>query len=133
MCVTVSIASNCTSKISVALGGMMRLIARLAVGQFGRDAQLALAADFHAGDTFVPSLDDVALAQREVVGLVRVDGAVELLAGGEPSGVVDLDMVAVLGGRRRVPTLMSQYCRPDSVLTPSPVTLVGAFVLGRTT
>src|SRR6266567_3882608 len=28
---------------------------------------------------------------------------------------------------------MSQYCRPDSVLTPSPVILVGALVLGRTT
>ena len=26
---------------------------------------------------------------------------------------------------------MSQYCRPESVLTPSPVTLVGALVLGR--
>src|SRR3977135_3887168 len=27
---------------------------------------------------------------------------------------------------------MSQYCSPEAVLTPSPVTLVGALVLGRT-
>ena len=25
---------------------------------------------------------------------------------------------------------MSQYCRPDGILMPSPVTFVGAFVLG---
>src|SRR5881394_3437940 len=30
-----------------------------------------------------------------------------------------------------VPTLMSQYCSPDGVLVPSPVTLVGPVVAGR--
>jgi hypothetical protein len=53
------------------------------VGQLGRDAQLALATDFHAGYTLIPSLDDVALPDREIEGLMRVDRTVELLARGK--------------------------------------------------
>src|SRR5438874_2426406 len=37
--------------------------AALAVGQLGRNRQLALAAHFHAGDAFVPTLDDFAGAE----------------------------------------------------------------------
>ena len=71
------------------------------IGQFRGDAQLALAPDLHSGYPFVPSLDDFAVTDRKVEGLVRVDRAIELLARGEPSGVVDLHMAAVLGELRR--------------------------------
>lgn len=39
--------------------------ALLAVAQFGRDDQLAFAADLHAGHALIPAFDDFAGAQRE--------------------------------------------------------------------
>src|SRR5689334_15201171 len=41
---------------------------RLAVAHFGGDDQVALFADFHARDAFVPALDDLALAEGELEG-----------------------------------------------------------------
>ena len=82
------------SKISVALGGIDAGVALRAVGEIWRNPQLALAADFHSGDAFVPSFDYVCRApMREVEGRAS-DGAIELLAGGQPAGVVDFHVVA---------------------------------------
>ena len=89
------------SKINVALGGMTFLDNPLAVSQLRRNAQLPLAADLHSGDPFVPSLDDLPSPRVKFVGLVRVDRTVELLAGGQPSGVVHLHVVAPPWLRRR--------------------------------
>ena len=62
---------------------------------------MALVADHHTDNAFVPSLDHAALAELEadrLVARVRVveDGAVGL----EPAGVVDPDGVAALRGHR---------------------------------
>src|SRR4051812_35735296 len=43
-----------------------------AVAEARRDGELALAADLHAGDAFVPALDHVALAERKDEGLAAV-------------------------------------------------------------
>src|SRR5688572_32148074 len=43
-----------------------------AVAEVGRDHELALAADLHAGDALVPALDDLAGAELEVERLVAV-------------------------------------------------------------
>src|SRR6185369_4196421 len=63
-----------------------------AIAERGRDDQRALAADLHGSDTFVPALDDAALADRKIERLVAVDGGVEFLALLavliEPAGVV---------------------------------------------
>src|SRR6185437_13286659 len=72
-----------------------------AVTQRGRDDQRALAAFLHAGDAFVPALDDLAAAEIELERLGTVERAVEFLALGavlvQPAGVVDRDAMA---GRR---------------------------------
>src|SRR5262245_3715306 len=69
--------------------------AALAVGQVRRNGQLALAADFHAGDAFVPALDHFAPAKRKIERHVAVFAAVELLTVGQPAGVMHLDRVAL--------------------------------------
>src|SRR5216684_2209289 len=74
-------------------------ITTLPVGEVRRNAQLALASDLHASDPFVPSLDDLAGAQHEIKGFAGADRAVELLAVGEPSGVIDFDMLSALRDR----------------------------------
>src|SRR5215475_8152085 len=51
-----------------------------AVAEFGRDDELARAANFHAGDAFVPALDDLAGAERKRERLAAVFAAVEFLA-----------------------------------------------------
>src|SRR4051812_21594111 len=51
-----------------------------AIAEIGRDDQGALAADFHAGDTLVPTLDHLMAAERERKRLAAVERAVELLA-----------------------------------------------------
>src|SRR5687767_8825346 len=51
-----------------------------AVAEIGRNDQLANAAHLHAGDAFVPALDDPAGAERELKRLAAVLAAVELLA-----------------------------------------------------
>lgn len=68
-----------------------------AVGQFRRDAQLPFAAHLHSGHAFIPSLDDFAVTQCELVGLIGIDGAVEFLARGEPAGVVHFHVVPGFG------------------------------------
>lgn len=70
--------------------------ALVAVGFFGGDGELDLVADFHLGDAFVPTLDDLADAKDKVEGLIAIDGAVELLSVGQRAGVVDGDGLAFL-------------------------------------
>src|SRR5947199_391245 len=70
-----------------------------AVAEVGGDDEGALFADFHGGYAFIPSLDDLALAEEELEGVVAIAGAVELLSVGEPAGVVDAHGLA---GFRRV-------------------------------
>src|SRR6185312_17234052 len=65
--------------------------AALAVAEFRRNGQLAFAADLHAGDALIPTLDDPAGAQLEGERPFAIEAAVELLAVGQPAGVVDLD------------------------------------------
>ncbi len=65
--------------------------AALTVAELGWNNQLTLAADFHAGDAFVPTLDDSPSAERELERLVAILAAVELRAVFEPAGVVHLD------------------------------------------
>src|SRR6185369_1068759 len=66
-----------------------------AVAELGRDGELALAADLHAGHALVPALDDVALAEREHERLAAVLARVELAAlrtvVEQPAGVVHGD------------------------------------------
>src|SRR5688572_2042774 len=66
----------------------------LAVGERGRDGELALAADPHAFDALVPALDHVARAEREVERVAARAARVELLPVGEPADVVDHDVLA---------------------------------------
>src|SRR5690242_438927 len=67
----------------------------VAVGQIGRDDQLAAAADLHALDALVPARDDPPGAEPERERLTPVPARVEFLAGrvSHPD-VVDLDHVA---------------------------------------
>src|SRR3954469_7709475 len=51
-----------------------------AVAELGRDRQLALAADLHAGHAFVPAADHVPLAEREHERLPAVLARIELAA-----------------------------------------------------
>src|SRR5262245_20627791 len=72
--------------------------AALAVTEFRRDDQRPFTADAHAGDPFVPTLDDPAGPEFEAEHLVAVTAAIELFAVlGQPAGVVDLDRVSGLG------------------------------------
>lgn len=76
--------------------GILRYCRRLSIDtvtKLWRNAQLALAANLHSGNAFVPSLYDFACAEREVKWRMRVHGAIELLARREPSGVMDLHLV----------------------------------------
>ena len=59
--------TSSTSNTSVAFGGIGPAAAG-AVGQLGRNGQLALAADPHALDAQVPALDDLPRAQQELDG-----------------------------------------------------------------
>src|SRR6185312_1237344 len=47
------------------------------VAERWRNAQLALAADLHSCDAFVPAFDHLTLAQRELEGFVTIHRAVE--------------------------------------------------------
>src|SRR6185295_19091958 len=62
--------------------------AMLAVGERGRDGELALAALLHAFNALVPALDHVACAEREVERVAARAAGVELLAALEPADVV---------------------------------------------
>ena len=64
-------ATSSTSNTSVALGGIGPPPAG-AIGQLGRNRQLALAADAHALDAEVPALDDLARPSRKSMGGPRV-------------------------------------------------------------
>src|ERR1019366_2610941 len=72
-------------------------ITLFSVGQVWRNAELALASDLHAGYTFVPALDDLAGSELELKRFAGPDRAVELLAVGEPAGVIDFDVLSGLG------------------------------------
>jgi hypothetical protein len=69
--------------------GNLRAGAALAVGLVGRDRELALAADFHAGDSIIPTLDNIAGSELERQRLATLTGAVELRAVLQRTGVVD--------------------------------------------
>src|SRR5262249_22586382 len=58
-----------------------------AVAQIGRDFQLPFAAYLHACDAIVPALNHVSPTQLELKGPFA-DGAVELLATGQPASVI---------------------------------------------
>src|SRR6202030_2031391 len=83
----------------------------LAIAQVRRNAQLALAANFHSRHAFVPSFDDFAVAQHESERTPRVNRAIEFLASGEPTGVVHSHTIAFLccfaGAFRDVPILQA--------------------------
>src|SRR5690606_35824985 len=70
----------------------------VAVGERGRDGQLAATAHAHTRDTPVPSRDHLTGAEAEVEGLAAVPGRIELLAAGERNpDVVHADGVARSG------------------------------------
>src|SRR5215472_927462 len=58
-----------------------------AVAQVGRDFQLPLAAHLHACDAIVPALNHLSATQLELKRSFA-DGAVELLAAGQPARVI---------------------------------------------
>src|SRR5581483_12078388 len=66
-----------------------------AVAEVRRDGELALAADLHAGDAFVPAADHFAFAEREHERLAAVLAGIELgarlAAAVEPAGVMHAD------------------------------------------
>src|SRR5215472_13374693 len=73
-----------------------------AVAELGRDDQRALAADLHAGDTFVPSLYHLPGAEPEAEWRAAIDRAVEFLALVavrllQPAGVMHRHVVARRG------------------------------------
>src|SRR5215471_17811916 len=72
-------------------------IAMRAIGELRWNPQLPLAAYFHSLHTLVPAFDDVATPQGEGEWLARIDGAIEFLPRGEPSGVVNSHLLAVYG------------------------------------
>src|SRR5260370_32584547 len=57
-----------------------------AVAQSGRDDELALAADLHAGHALVPALDDPTGAELKGERLAAVEAGGELFPVGEPAG-----------------------------------------------
>src|SRR2546428_3678615 len=69
-----------------------------AVAERRRHDEDAFAADLHASHAFVPTLDDLATAERERERLTTVLGAVEPGAVHQPAGVVDDSRLA---GHRR--------------------------------
>ena len=68
-----------------------------AVGQVGGDGQATLTADLHTGNTDIPALDDLALAELECERRALLVG-VEDLAVLELADVAHADLVATLGG-----------------------------------
>src|SRR5208283_3237987 len=69
----------------------------VAVPQVRRNPKAALATDFHADDAFVPPLDDLSLANRELERLpAEVVRAIELSAVGQRPGVLNVHRVAGL-------------------------------------
>ena len=64
----------------------------LTVGEIRRDDELAFAAFLHAGNAFVPALDDLASTEVEHKGFVAVAAGVEFLAILERAGVMDIDL-----------------------------------------
>src|SRR5205085_6729800 len=74
-----------------------------AVAQVGRNGELALAADFHAGDALFPAADHFAAPEREherlAAILARVEFAARLSSRIEPAGVMHADSLPVGGGR----------------------------------
>src|SRR5947209_3433500 len=57
----------------------------LAIAEFRRNHQFALAPGFHADDAFIPALDDLAAAQLEAERLAAIQAAIELLTIVEPA------------------------------------------------
>src|SRR3954470_12962373 len=79
--------------------GDRRRLPLRAVGELGRDGQLAATARLDADEPLVPALDHHALAEREVEWLAVVPRGVELLAGVvEDADVLHRELVALLGG-----------------------------------
>lgn len=76
------------------VGGDDATDSAVAVGEVRGDSELALLANLHAEETLIPALDDLALANGEVERLAAVVASVELLAAGEDTLVVDVDVVA---------------------------------------
>jgi hypothetical protein len=70
-----------------------------AIREVRRNGELALAADFHAGDALVPASDHLPPAEAEFERIVAIDARVELLAVGEPAGVMQGDVVTRCGDR----------------------------------
>ena len=68
-----------------------------AVGVFGSDHKLALAAHLHAGKAFVPAADHLTGAEREFKGLAAVKARVKHRAVGEFARVVHADAAARAG------------------------------------
>src|SRR5207249_856753 len=68
----------------------------IAISELRRDGEFALAAYFHGQDAFVPSFDDLALADGELEGRATVLAAVELGAVRQPAGVVHGNRLAGL-------------------------------------
>src|SRR3546814_1044827 len=66
-------------------------VAARTIGKIWRDQQGPLAADLHVGDTLVPALDHLAVAELELERLAALVGAVEVTAGlvvfPQPAGV----------------------------------------------
>src|SRR6266850_1760744 len=94
--------------------GVWRNHARItsgAVSQLWRDPELPLTSNFHSSYAFVPTLDYLSTSQCEPKGRAA-NRTVELLAGGEPAGVVHLDFLpGRCGGafaRNQVPVLQSR-------------------------
>src|SRR5689334_392956 len=75
-------------------------LARRAVGQRGRDDEAADTALLHANQSFVPALDDLALAQDETERVATaIVGAIELLATAlQPAGIFNRDATATFSG-----------------------------------
>src|SRR2546423_6466354 len=65
-----------------------------AIAEVGGDDELALAADMHAQDAFVPAGDDRAGADLKRVRLAAINRAFELRAVFEPTGVMHGDAFA---------------------------------------
>ena len=81
----------------VGLGGDGGWAAVFTVGELVGDVEATFAADVHALEAGVPAGDNLARPVGEGDGLATVDGGVELGAVGEPAGVVDGVVTALLG------------------------------------
>lgn len=84
----------------------------LAVCEGGRDGDTTLTTDSHAGDTNVPTLDDLTLAELEGEGLALLVG-IEDLAVLELADVAHGDNVAALGSNTLSELLVVHLDTPD--------------------